>query len=251
MQILSGNLVGYANITPQNVSGGRYSGGGSSFLSISGSGYCLKDFKIVNPGGEWGEDDIIQFIQAGSCKLDEEMSFYWDTETENWAYAFNAGGHSEYDPVGDDMLSRVIPAGVGFLCNFKTAGAQIVYAGEVNKGVNGEIVCTRSSGRYVYTVNPNPYEITLADVKITNPGGEWGEDDIIQFMQPNNCKLDEEKSFYWDTEIDGWGYAFNAGGHAEYDPVEDPSAIKIKAGEAFLFNAKTAEARVVVTAPKL
>ena len=81
MQILSGNLVGYANITPKDI--GQYSGGGSSFLSVGGEGYCLKDFKIVGAGGDYGEEDFISFVQTDIAKLDNARAYYWDSDYDN------------------------------------------------------------------------------------------------------------------------------------------------------------------------
>ena len=249
MQILSGNLVGYANITPRdNI--GQYAGGGSSFLSVGGKGYCLKDFKIVNPGGDYGESDYITFVQTGIAKVDDVQAYYWDTEYEAWAYKYAAGGHPMEEPVSDAELEKEIPAGTGFLCIFRTDGATLSYAGEVNGGVEGKIVCGRA-GQYTYVVNPNPYEISLADMTITNPGGDYGETDYITFMQPGIAMVDDARAYYWDTEYKAWAYKYAAGGHPMEEPVENPSEIKLKAGEAVLFISRTAAARVVVDAPVL
>ena len=248
MQILSGNLVGYANITPKDI--GKISGGGSAFISVGGEGYCLKDFKIVNPGGDFGEEDFITFVQTGIAKTDDIRAYYWDTDYDAWAYMYTAGGHIASDEVPKAELEQVIPAGTGFLCNFQTASAQIAYAGEVNAGIEGKIVCGRA-GRYTYIVNPNPYEISLANVKIINAGGDFGEEDYITFMQTGLSKTDDARAYYWDSDYENWAYMYTAGGHTASDEVTSPSEVKIKAGEAVLFNSQTTAARVVVDAPVL
>ena len=240
--------MGYANVTPKDI--GRYSGGGSSFLSVGGEGYCLKDFKIVGAGGDYGEEDFITFVQTGIAKVDNALAYYWDSDYDAWAYVYSEGGHEAYDPVSDADLEKVIPAGTGFLCDFRTAGAKIVYSGEVNGGIESKIICGRA-GRYTYIVNPNPYEISLADVKIVNAGGDYGEEDFITFMQTDVAKVDNARAYYWDSDYDAWAYVYSDGGHEAFDPVEEPSTIKIKAGEAFLFDSQTADARVVVVAPVL
>ena len=240
--------MGYANIEPKTI--GQYSGGGSAFLSIGGEGYCLKDFKIVGAGGDFGEEDFISFVQTGIAKLDNAQAYYWDADYDAWAYLNTAGGHEASDPVSNEDLEKMIPAGTGFLCDFRTAGAKIVYSGEVNGGIEGKIVCGRA-GRYTYIVNPNPYEISLADVKIINAGGDYGEEDFISFMQTGIAKVDNARAYYWDADYDAWAYLNTAGGHEASDQVEDPSEIKIKAGEAFLFDSQAEDARVVVNAPVL
>lgn len=240
--------MGYANITPKDI--GQYSGGGSSFLSVGGEGYCLKDFKIVNPGGDYGENDFIIFVQTGIAMVDNALAYYWDTEYKAWAYKYAAGGHPMEEPVPDAELEKVIPAGTGFLCNFQTAGAKLAYSGEVNGGTEGKIICGRA-GQYTYIVNPNPYEVSLADMKITNPGGDYGEADFIIFMQNDIAMVDNARAYYWDTEYKAWAYKYAAGGHPMEEPVNNPSEIKLKAGEAVLFNSSTAAARVVVDAPVL
>ena len=87
----------YNTITPKDI--GQYSGGGSAFLSIGGSGYCLKDFKIENPGGDYGENDFITFMQTGIAKVDNARAYYWDTDEDAWAYVYTAGGHDASDLV--------------------------------------------------------------------------------------------------------------------------------------------------------
>ena len=242
--------MGYANITPKEVSGGQYSGGGSSFLAVGGSGYCLKDFKILNGGGEYGEADFITFVQTTIAKVDDAQAYYWDTEYDAWAYKYADGGHPAEEPVTNADLEKEIPAGTGFLCNFKTAGAKLSYSGEVNAGTEGKIVCGRA-GQYTYVVNPNPYDISLAEMTITNPGGDYGEADFIIFMQNGIAKVDDARAYYWDTEYNAWAYKYADGGHPAEEPVASPSEIKLKAGEAVLFNSRTAAARVVVNAPVL
>ena len=240
--------MGYAQVSPASI--GKYSGGGSAFLSVGGTGYSLKDFKIENPGGEYGEDDFITFVQTGIAKVDDAKAYYWDTDYEAWAYVYTAGGHDASDEVSAAELEQEIPAGTGFLCNFKTAAAKIVYCGQVNGGFEGKITCGRA-GQYTYIVNPCPYEISLAEMKIANPGGEYGENDFITFMQTGVAKVDDARAYYWDTDYDAWAYVYTAGGHDASDEVESPASVKLKAGEAVLFNSKTAAARVVVNAPSL
>lgn len=238
--------MGYANVQPKSI--GQYSGGGSSFLSVGGKGYCLKDFKIVNTG-DYGEYDFITFVQTDIAKVDNVKAYYWDTDFGAWAYKYTAGGHEGEEEVAVEELEKEIPAGTGFLCNFQTAGAQIVYSGEVNGGTDGKIVCGRA-GLYTYIVNPNPYEISLADMKIINTS-DYGEYDFITFMQTDIAKVDNARAYYWDTDFGAWAYKYTAGGHEGEEEVEDPSKIKIKAGEAVLFYSQTDTARVVIDAPVL
>ena len=189
-------------------------------------------------------------MQTGIAKVDDVQAYYWDTEFKAWAYKYTAGGHEGEEEVSAEELGKEIPAGTGFLCIFRTDGATLSYAGEVNSGVEGKIVCGRA-GQYTYVVNPNPYEISLAEMKIANPGGDYGEADYITFMQNGIAKVDDARAYYWDTEFNAWAYKYTAGGHEGEEEVENPSGIKLKAGEAVLFISRTAEARVVVDAPVL
>ena len=246
MQILSGNLVGYQSIQPRAMyeGGSKITGGGSAFLSVGGVGYCLNDFKIVD-GNE--EADTIAFVQTGSAKIDNAKKYYWyegEGTVEDpscWCYATSG------DPVDPEEAAMTIPAGTGFLCTFGTSKAKIVYAGEVNKGVKGEIECGRA-GKYTYVCNPCPYDVPLKDIYIKN-GNE--EADAIKFMQKASAKVDNARSYYWyegDGTAEDPACWYDA---ATGEPSEKALTEVIKAGEAVLFVSGTSKARVVFKAPAL
>ena len=244
-------VVGYSTVNNGKIDGAvksRYTVGGSSFISIGGEGYCLRDFKIV--GGN-NNKEIVSFVQTTAAKVDNALTYYWyngsGTKAAGWMYLNTAGGHTKNSYVSDADLDAVIPAGVGFMCNFQTEGASLQYAGQVNVGTDdGEgkkvIDCGRN-GRYTFLVNPLPRDVSLSEIKIVNGNNNK---EIISFLQTDAAKVDNAKAYYWfngtSTKAAGWMYLNTAGGHSKNTYVEE--TVTIHQGEGFLFNSQTAAAKV-------
>ena len=227
----------------------RYTVGGSSFISIGGSGYCLKDFKIVDGANN---KDLVSFVQTDAAKVDNGKVYYWyngsATKEPGWMYQNTADGHTKNTYVSQSDLEAEIPVGVGFMCNFQTAGAKLQYSGQVYQGVDDgtgkkKIECGRN-GRYTFLVNPLPRDVELSEIKIV--GGNNNKE-LISFLQKSSAKVDNARVYYWyngsATKDPGWMYQNTAGGHTKNTYVTEK--VTIHAGEGFLFNSQTAAAKVV------
>lgn len=205
-------------------------------MNVGKDAYTLADIKITTVGAAADRNNYIVFWAAGSTiKVDKERAYWFDSTTGNWR--IRNGATKSKDGTVEDPTAILINPGEGFLCNFGQATTTITYSGEVLKGVDKKLVITRPEGIQNFSAcNVAGKEITLADISIKTVGAAADRNNYIVFMAAGSTiKVDKERAYWFDSTTGNWRIR-NGATKSKDGTVEDPSAIKIAAGEGFLCN---------------
>lgn len=229
-------VVGYMTIT--RPAAYQNSCGGSMFTNVSGGSYKLSDLKIDGPTSKAnGRNNYIVFWAAGSTiKVDKTRSYWWDPVGLKWR--IRSGTNFNNDPDVENADEITINPGEGFLCNFMQATTTITYSGAVIEGTEKKFTITRPEAYQNFVaVNTSAGEIDLSQITISGPTSKAnGRNNYIVFMaEGSTIKVDKARAYWWDPV--GLKWRVRSGTNFNNDPdCDDPTAVKIAAGEGFLCN---------------
>ena len=209
------SIVGYAN---HNLSTSKYATVAPCFAGLGADG----SFSLANvsaTGYDW-ESDWLYVMNPDDSSADQTLMYLDSTTAASYSMAAGWYDFDTWEP-----FEEAVTIGTGFMTDFNSGTANLVYSGEVY--TEPFSVDLRGS-KYSILANALPRNVTMSEISAT--GYDW-ESDWLYIMNPDDSSADRTLMYLDATTAAS--YSMTAGWY-DYDTWESVDDLELAPGEGFM-----------------